>query len=47
MCAHRKDFDKTKYISFSIKINEWLEKYNEVWEKIKIIIKKELDSEPA
>ena len=47
MCAHRKDFDKTKYISFLIKINEWLEKYNEVWEKIKIIIKKELDSEPV
>ena len=47
MSAHKKDFDKTKYIYFSIKNNELLEKYNEVWEKIKIIIKKELDSEPV
>ena len=32
MSAYRRDFDETKYISFSIKDDESLEKYNEVWE---------------
>ena len=31
--AHRKDFDETKYISFLLKDNELLEKYNETWKK--------------
>ena len=44
MSAYRKNFDETKYISFSIKDNELLEKYNEVWEKVKNSLKKELDS---
>ena len=30
MTAYRKDFDDTKYISFFIKDNELLEKYNEI-----------------
>ena len=34
--AYRKDFDETKYISFLIKDDELLEKYNEIWEKIRI-----------
>ena len=46
MSAYRKGFNKTKYISFFIKDDELLEKYNEIWEKVKIIIKKEFDSEP-
>ena len=32
-------------MSFLIKENELLEKYNEIWEKVKNSIKKEFDSE--
>ena len=42
MSAHRKYFGKTKYMSFLIKDDELLEKYNEIWEKVKNIIKKNL-----
>ena len=47
MSAYRKDFDESKYISFLIKDDELLEKYNEIWEKIKNSLKKEFDSEPG
>ena len=47
MTAYRRDFDETKYISFLIKDNELLEKYNEIWEKVKNSIKKKFDSEPV
>ena len=47
MTAYRKDFNETKYISFLIKGDELLEKYNEIWEKVKNNIKKEFDSEPV
>ena len=47
MSAYRKDFDETKYISFLIKDDELLEKYNEIWEKVKNILKKDFDSEPV
>ena len=47
MSGHRRDFDKTKYMSFLIRYNELLTKYNEIWEKVKNSIKKEFDSEPA
>ena len=40
MRAYSKDFDETKYI----KDDELLEKYNEVWKRVKDIIKKEFDS---
>ena len=30
MSAYRKDFDETKYMSFLIKHDELLEKYNEI-----------------
>ena len=33
MRAYRRDFDETKYITFLIKDDELLEKYNEIWEK--------------
>ena len=33
MSAYRRDFDKTKYISFLIKDHEFLEKNNEIWKK--------------
>ena len=36
MSAYRKDFNETKYISFLIKDDKLLEKYNEIWKKVKI-----------
>ena len=42
---YRKYFDETKYMSFLIK-DELLEKYNEIWRKVKSSIKKEFDIEP-
>ena len=33
MSACRRDFHETKYISFLIKDDELLEKYNEIWQK--------------
>ena len=47
MSAYRTDFDKTKYMSFQIKNNGLLEKYNEIWEKVTNSIKKEFNSEPV
>ena len=46
MTVYRKDFDGTKYISLLIKDDELLEKYNEIWEKIKNSLKKEFGSKP-
>ena len=34
-------------MSFLIKDNKLLEKYNEIWEKVKNSIRKEFDSEPV
>ena len=34
-------------MSFLIKDDELLEKYDEIWEKVKTSIKKEFDSEPV
>ena len=42
MSRYRKDFDETKYMSFLIKDDELLEKYNQIWEKVKNTIKKNL-----
>ena len=42
MGAYRRDFDESKYISFLIKDDELLEKYNEIWEKLKIASEKKL-----
>ena len=47
MNAYRRDFDETKYMSFSIKDDELLEKYNEIWEKVGNSSRKEFDSEPV
>ena len=43
--AYKRDFNETKYISFLIKDDELLEKYNEIWGKVKNSIKSESDSE--
>ena len=47
MSVYRRDFDETKYMSYLIKDDESLEKYNEIWKKVKSSIKKEFDSEPV
>ena len=46
MSGYRKVFDETKYMRFLIKGDELLEKYNEIWEKLKNIIKKGFGGEP-
>ena len=43
MSVYRKDFNETKYVVL-IKDDELLEKYNEIWEKVKNNIKKDFDS---
>ena len=45
MSTYRRVFDETKYISFLIKFEELLEKYNEIWNKVSNNIKKGFDSE--
>ena len=45
MC--KRDFDKTRCIYFSIKDENFLEKYNEIWEKVSNIIKTEFNSKPV
>ena len=47
MNAYRRDFDKTKYMSFSIKDEKSLEKYNEIWKNASNIIENEFDSKPV
>ena len=38
MSAYRRGFDKTKCMSFLIKDEKLLEKYNEIWKKVSNII---------
>ena len=51
MSTYKNDFDETIYIYiyiyiyFLIKDAELLEKYNEIWEKVKNSLKQEVDSE--
>ena len=42
MSVYRRDFDETKYMFFFIKDDELLKRYNEIWEKAKNSIKKNL-----
>ena len=41
--AYRKDFNETKSISFLIKDDDLLKKYNKIWEKVKNSIKQKFD----
>ena len=34
MSVYRRDFNETKYMTFLMKDDELLEKYNEIWEKV-------------
>ena len=47
MSAYRRYFDKTKCMSFLIKDDKLLEKYNKIWKKVSNIIKEEFDSNPV
>ena len=47
MTAFRKDFDETKFMSLLIKDDQLLEKYNEIWEKVRDTLKREFDSIPV
>ena len=47
MNTYRRDFDETKYMTSLIKDDGLLEKYNEMWKKVKNSIKEEFDSEPV
>ena len=47
MSAYRRDFDKTKHMSFLIKDEKLLEKYNEISKKVSNMVKKEFDSKPV
>ena len=42
MSAYRRDFDETNYVYFLIKDHKLLQKYSEVWQKLKIILRKNL-----
>ena len=42
MSAYRRDFDETKSMSFLIKGEKLLQKYNEIWKKVSKIIKKRI-----
>ena len=42
MSACRKDLHETKFMSSLIKYDDLLEKYNEIWEKVKNNIEKKL-----
>ena len=46
MSACRRDLHETKFMSSLIKDDDLLEKFNEIWEKVKNSIKKEIDNEP-
>ena len=47
MSAYRRDFDKTKYMSFLVKDEKLLEKYNEIWKNVSNIIPKIFDRNPV
>ena len=47
MGTYRKDFDETKHISFLIKDDELLKKYNKIWKQVKNDIDEEFDSDPV
>ena len=46
MSAYRRNFNKTKCISFLMKDEKLLEKYNEIWRKVSSIVKKGFDGNP-
>ena len=47
MSCYRRGFDKTKCVSFLIKGETFLEKYNKIWEKVSNSNKKKFNSKPV
>ena len=47
MGENRKYFDETEYMSFLIKNDELLEKYNKTWDKVSNTVEKRFDIEPV
>ena len=47
MSGHKRDFDKTKCMSFLIKDEKLFEKYNGTWKKVSNIIEQDFDSTPV
>ena len=47
ICAYRRDFEDTKYMSFFMKDDEFKKKYNKIWKKVKNTIDKKFDSDPV
>ena len=45
MSIYKRDFDKTKCTYFLIRGGKYFDKYNEIWEKVSNIIKKNFNSE--
>ena len=46
--AYVKSYDrKTKWMYFLIEDDDLLEKYNTIWDKVSVDIKKEFDSKPV
>ena len=45
-CIQKRLYE-TKYLSFQIKVDELLEKYNDIREKVKNNVRKEFDSKPV
>ena len=46
MSAYRRDFEETKYMSFLIKNDDLLEKYYEIWGKVRKVLKRNLIASP-
>ena len=42
MNRYAKYFNETKHMNFSFKDGEFLEVYNAIWERVRILIKKDL-----
>ena len=47
MSEYRRNFDKTKYMTFLIKDDELLKKYTEIWDKVSNTMKKGFDNKPV
>ena len=47
MSEHIKCLDETKYMSFLIEDEDFLKGYNNIWNTVRNLMKKELDSKPV
>ena len=47
MSEHIKCLDETKYMSFLIEDEDFLKEYNNIWNTLRNLMKKELDSKPV